>query len=323
MKVLVTGGAGYIGSHVSEILISSGYDVVVLDNLSTGFRNAVPNKAQFFEGDVRDTDKLTSLLVNESIGAVIHLAAKLILLESIKDPLLYYGNNTLGILSLVQACRSTQIDKIVFSSSASVYGDSNGTLLTESSAVSPITPYGWSKLLSEQILKDAEVSYGLRSVSLRYFNAAGAKKDLSNGQRSSVAGHLIKVCAEAACQKRKYVEIFGDNYPTLDGTGVRDYIHVQDLAQLHVQSLKYLIDGGVGETLNCGYGQGHSVLDVIKTMQAISGIDFPVKKSARREGDSSCLIADSSKARKIFGWTPEFDSLDVICKTAFEWEKRL
>ena len=323
MKILVTGGAGYIGSHITQLLTESGFEVVIFDNLSTGFKNAISEDAYFFEGDVRDTEKLISVLINESIDAVIHLAAKLILLESIKDPLLYYGNNTLGVLSLVQACRKAQVDKIIFSSSASVYGESQSSLLTENSPISPITPYGWSKLFSEQILKESEVSCGIRSVSLRYFNAAGASLNLSNGQRSSSAGHLIKVCAEAACKKRNHVEIFGDNYPTPDGTGVRDFIHVQDLANLHVQSLKYLINGGRGEILNCGYGKGHSVLEVIKTMQAISGVEFMVKKSPRREGDSSCLIADSTKARKLFGWTPEFDSLTTICKTAYEWEKKL
>ncbi len=323
MKVLVTGGAGYIGSHVCEVLMTSGFEVLAYDNLSTGFAAAVPVGAKFIQGDVREIEKLISLLKQESISAVVHLAAKLVLLESIRDPLLYYGNNTIGVLSLVTACKTAGVDKVVFSSSASVYGESDGSLLNEKSIVSPITPYGSSKLISERFLREAEAAYGVRSVSLRYFNAAGASLDISNGQRSSAAGHLIKVCAEAASGKRSHVEIFGDNYSTPDGTGVRDFIHVQDLAFLHVQSLKYLINGGAGETLNCGYGRGHSVLEVIKTMKAVSGVDFPVRVSPRREGDSACLIADSTKARKLFNWNPEFDSLTTICKTAYEWEKQI
>lgn len=329
MKVLITGGAGYIGSHISDQLISQGYDVIVYDNLSTGFKEAVPTKAKFILGDVRDTEKLSSALKNESIEVVIHLAAKLILLESIKDPLLYYGNNTVGVLSLVQACRQSSVNKIVFSSSASVYGDSvfsqsnQSLLFVENSPKNPITPYGWSKLHSEQILKDAENAYGIQSVSLRFFNAAGASIDSSNGQRSAYAGHLIKICAEAACGKRKLVEIFGDNYPTADGTGVRDYIHVQDLADIHTQALKYLLRGGRSESFNCGYGKGYSVKEVIHMMKQVSGVDFSAHVTSRREGDASCLIADSSRMREVLSWTPKFDSLELICKTAYEWEKRI
>lgn len=323
MKVLVTGGAGYIGSHTSQQLLNSGFEVVILDNLTTGFKEAVPGSAKLIFGDVRDSELLSKLIKSESIQAVIHFAAKLVVPESIHNPIAYYDNNTTGVLSLVKACQENNVDKIVFSSTAAVYGQSKQETVTELTPTNPITPYGFSKLMSEQILRDCEVAHKIRSVILRYFNVAGAAADLSNGPRSLGATHLIKVCAEAACKKRNHVEIFGDNYPTPDGTGVRDFIHVQDLANLHVQSLKYLINGGRGEILNCGYGKGHSVLEVIKTMQAISGVEFMVKKSPRREGDSSCLIADSTKARKLFGWTPEFDSLTTICKTAYEWEKKL
>lgn len=322
MKVLVTGGAGYIGSHTAQKLIEAGFDVVVLDDLSTGFKEAVPAKAHFIQGDVTDLEVVTGVLKNQKIEAVIHFAAKLIVPESVEKPLLYYKNNTTGVMTMVEAMRASGVDKIVFSSTAAVYGDaSTDGLVNEETPTAPLNPYGHSKLMSEQILKDAGTAYGISSVRLRYFNVAGASVDGANGQRTANATHLIKVSSEAACGKRSQVGVFGTDYPTTDGTGVRDYIHVEDLADLHVLALKYLNEGGTSDVFNCGYGEGFSVKQVIETVKKVSGVDFKVLEEPRRAGDAATLVADSRKVRKAFQWAPQRNNLELICRTAFEWEK--
>lgn len=323
MKVLVTGGAGYIGSHTAQALIKAGHQVVVFDNLTTGFKEAIPAGCEFVQGDVRDTKALEETFKRFSIEAVVHFAAKLIVPESVEKPIEYYENNTLGVLSLAQACLRQKVDKVVFSSTAAVYGNSmtEGTI-TESALTAPLNPYGSSKLMSEQILRDCEAPHKLRSVCLRYFNVAGASVEGSNGQRTKNATHLIKVASEAACGKRPQVGVFGTDYPTPDGTGVRDYIHIEDLADLHVLSLDYLAKGGKSEIFNCGYGHGFSVKEVLATVKKVSGVDFKITHEPRRAGDAGSLVANSTKARQTFNWTPRFDNLELICRTAFEWEKQ-
>lgn len=324
MKVLVTGGAGYIGSHTAQALLGAGHQVMVMDNITTGFREAVPVGVELIQGDVRNGALLAEVLKKNSVDAIIHFAAKLIVPESLEKPIEYYENNTMGVLSLVQACVASNVKKVVFSSTAAVYGDvSTNALLTERTPTAPLNPYGSSKLMSEQILRDCEAPHGLRSVCLRYFNVAGAAEDGKNGQRTANATHLIKVASQAACGKRASVGIFGTDYPTPDGTGVRDYIHVEDLADLHVLALKYLNEGGKSEIFNCGYGHGFSVREVIDTVKKVSGVDFKVEEQPRRAGDAATLVADSSKVRKAFNWTPQRDNLELICKTAYEWEKKL
>lgn len=324
MKVLVTGGAGYIGSHTAQALLGAGHQVMVMDNITTGFREAVPVGVELIQGDVRNSALLAEVLKKNSVDAVIHFAAKLIVPESLEKPIEYYENNTMGVLSLVQACVASNVKKVVFSSTAAVYGDvATSGLLTEKTPTAPLNPYGSSKLMSEQILRDCEAPHGLRSVCLRYFNVAGAAEDGKNGQRTANATHLIKVASQAACGKRASVGIFGTDYPTPDGTGVRDYIHVEDLADLHVLALNYLNEGGKSEIFNCGYGHGFSVREVIDTVKKVSGVDFKVEEQPRRAGDAATLVADSSKVRKAFNWTPKRDNLELICKTAYEWEKKL
>lgn len=324
MKVLITGGAGYIGSHTAQKFLEAGYEVVIFDNLTTGFRQAVPAKAQFIQGDVRDQEFLTKIMNEHKIEAVVHFAAKLIVPESIEKPLDYYENNTTGVMSLAKACIASKVDKVVFSSTAAVYGDANDEgLITEQALTRPLNPYGASKLMSEQILRDCEGPHGLRSVSLRYFNVAGAALDGSNGQRTANATHLIKVASEAACGVRESVGIFGTDYKTADGTGVRDYIHVEDLADLHVLAVRYLEKGHHSDIFNCGYGHGFSVRQVIDQVKNVSGVSFKVTEQKRREGDAAQLVADSSKVRQAFGWEPKRADLTLICRTAFEWEKRI
>ncbi len=323
MKVLITGGAGYIGSHTAQKFLQAGYEVVIFDNLTTGFRQAIPANAQFVQGDVRDQELLSKVISDHKTEAVVHFAAKLIVPESIAKPLDYYENNTSGVMSLARACIANKVDKVVFSSTAAVYGDANVEgLITEESITRPLNPYGTSKLMSEQILRDCQGPHGLRSVCLRYFNVAGAALDGSNGQRTKNATHLIKVASEAACGVRESVGIFGTDYPTADGTGVRDYIHVEDLADLHVLAIRYLEKGHGSEIFNCGYGHGFSVRQVIDQVKIVSGVDFKVTEQKRREGDAAQLVADSSKVRKAFDWEPKRADLNLICRTAYEWEKR-
>ncbi len=323
MKVLVTGGAGYIGSHTVQALLAHNHQVVVYDNLSTGFREAVPSAVVFIQGDILETEKLEKALKDHSIEAVIHFAAKLIVPESLEKPLEYYNNNVGGTVSLASACKRAGVKKVIFSSTAAVYGEAKSSEpVTELDFCQPINPYGASKLMSERILQDCDLGFGLKSVCLRYFNVAGAAVDGSNGQRTKNVTHLIQVSAQAALGQRDRVEVFGTDFSTSDGSGVRDYIHVQDLADLHVLALKYLAEGGVTTIFNCGYGIGFSVLQVISAMKRVSGSDFKVKLVGRRAGDPSSLVANSSKIQKAFSWNPKHADLDLICKTALNWAKK-
>jgi UDP-glucose 4-epimerase len=322
-KILITGGAGFIGSNTTNALIHAGFDIVIIDNLSTGFIEQVHKNAKFYCISVLDTEAVTNILISEGISGVIHFAAKIIVPESITSPIEYYKNNTMGVLSVLEACKKADVKNLVFSSTAAVYGDASMDLITEFSSVAPLNPYGFSKLFSEQIIRDAEKEFSLRSVILRYFNVAGASHCLQFGQRSKVASHLIKIACEAACGKRASMDITGTDYSTPDGTGVRDYIHVEDLANIHVLALKYLLADGNSEIFNCGYGHGSSVREVIDTVKKISGVNFSVTENIRRLGDAAQLVADSTKVKNVLGWIPQFDNLEIICKTAFDFEKSI
>lgn len=324
MSILISGGAGYIGSHTLRKAYSSGYKPVILDNFSSGSLAAIPSNFNYIEGDIRDLKGLVEVITKFDIKAVVHFAAKLIVPESVERPIDYYENNTQGVISIAKACAATGVKHVVFSSTAAVYGDSETkNLITEKTPTAPLNPYGYSKLMSEQILRDCEKAYGLTSVSLRYFNVAGAALDGKNGQRTKDATHLIKVASEAACGKRDSVGVFGTDYPTRDGTGVRDYIHVEDLADLHVLALQYLFAGGKSDVFNCGYGKGASVHEVLNQVKKVSGNDFKVIHQPRRAGDAAMLVADPSKIKKAFQWQPKHDDLELICRSAYEWERSL
>ena len=322
--ILVTGGAGYIGSHTANALIESGFDVVIVDDLSTGFEKLIPLNARFHKASILDTEAIADLLSSENITGIIHFAAKIIVPESITKPIEYYKNNTMGVLSILEAAKLANIKNLVFSSTAAVYGNASLELITELAPVAPINPYGFSKLFSEQIIKDAEIEFGLKSVILRYFNVAGASDSLNFGQLSKNATHLIKIASEVACGKRESITITGTDYPTIDGTGVRDYIHVEDLADIHVLAMKYLLTkNSTSEIFNCGYGHGSSVKEVLEAIRKISGVDFKATEDTRRPGDAAQLVADSSKVRRILKWTPKRDNLEIICRSAYLFEKSL
>lgn len=320
-KILVTGGAGYIGSHTTNALIESGLDVVIIDDLSTGFEKLIHPSAKFYNISVLNTDAVKKILIDENISGVIHFAAKIVVPESITNPIEYYKNNTMGVLSMLEACKNANIKNFVFSSTAAVYGDASMELISESTPVVPLNPYGSSKLFSEQMIKDSEIEFGLKSVILRYFNVAGASQSLSFGQLSKKATHLIKIASETACGKRDSMSITGTDYNTPDGTGVRDYIHVEDLADIHVLAMKYLLNGGKSELFNCGYGHGSSVREVVDTVQKVSGVNFKVTEGPRRPGDAHQLVANSSKLKAKLGWIPKRDNLELICKSAYLFEK--
>ena len=320
MSVLVTGGAGYIGSHAVHRLLEQGEKVLVYDNLSTGVKAAVPKDANFIFGDIRDGELLTRVMKDYKIDSVMHFAAKSVVPESVEQPLEYYENNVLGTLQILKACEKSKVKKIIFSSSASVYGDAEQVPIQEDSLLAPTNPYGFSKLMGEKIIQDMGHAHNIQYILLRYFNVAGAKKDLSNGQRTLKASHLMKVAAEAACGDRLKVDVFGDDYSTLDGTGLRDYIDVEDLVEAHTLALSYLRKGGQNQILNCGYGHGFTVLEVLETMKAVSGKDFEIVRKPRRPGDVGQSFADSSKIRKTLDWKPQFDDLKVICQSAYQWE---
>ena len=321
MNVLVTGGAGYIGSHTVRKLIAAGHTPVVYDSLATGFREAVPTGVKLIVGDVRDSELLTKSLREHQIQAVIHFAAKLIVPESVEKPLEYYENNVFGTLKTLEACGQAGVRKFIFSSTAAVYGNPAKVPVTETSQTGPLNPYGTSKLMSEQIIADFAKTRPFGYVILRYFNVAGAAVEGGNGQRTKNATHLLKVVSEVACGKRTHIEIFGTDYPTADGTGVRDYIHVDDLAVAHVQALEHLEKGSSSEIFNVGYGRGYSVREVLDTMKQVAHKDLNIKESPRRAGDAATIVADSTKIQNVLGWKPQHADLELICKTAYDWEK--
>ena len=321
-KILVTGGAGYIGSHVVRLLTGAGREVVVLDNLSTGFSNAVMG-AELIIGDTGDRNLVTDLLAKHKIDTVLHFAAHTIVPESVENPLKYYGNNTCCTRNLLACSADAGVKNFIFSSTAAVYGIPDDSFCTEDSTLSPINPYGTSKLMSEMMLRDLGKASDMRHVILRYFNVAGSDPEGRIGQSTKKATLLIKVAAEVAVGKREQLYVFGTDYPTPDGTGVRDYIHVDDLADAHIKALDYLCEGGDSVTLNCGYGHGYSVREVIDAVNRVNGSSIKVKEEARRAGDPPTLIARADKARVLLGWEPRYDDLDFIVKTSLDWEKKL
>jgi UDP-glucose 4-epimerase len=326
MKLLVTGGAGYIGSHVGHLLVDSGHEVVVLDNFYSGHRWAVPSGSELIEGDIGDASLLAQVFSKHKFDGVLHFAAHIEVPESVENPAKYYRNNTASALTLFDACVKDGVRSFIFSSTAAVYGEPEGHEgVSEKSPLKPLSPYGHSKLMSERILEDLCRASGnaMRFVALRYFNAAGARRDLKIGQATPRATHLIKVASQAAVGTRDFVSVFGTDYPTPDGSCLRDYIHIEDLAQAHLDALNYLVKGGASEVFNAGYGKANSVLEVIESMKRVSGQNFEVKMSPRRPGDPSVVVADSSKIKRVLGWQPKFDDLDLICRTAYEWEKKL
>jgi UDP-glucose 4-epimerase len=322
--VLVTGGAGYIGSHTTRQLLDAGHSVTVLDNLYSGFEGAVDPRASFVRGDIADQGLVCSLLQDQQIEAVVHFAGHIVVPESVADPLKYYNNNVAGSLVLLQSCLDSGVQRFVFSSSAAVYGMPDQNPIDESVTPSPINPYGTTKLITEWTLRDlAAASADFRYVALRYFNVAGAHIGGELGQSTPEATHLIKVACEAACGKRDGMAIYGDDYDTPDGTCIRDYIHVDDLARAHLDALSWLANGGRSMALNCGYGRGHSVREVVDRVREVSGVDFPVSLAGRRAGDPAALVADNTQIRQMFGWQPRYDDLALICRTAYQWERTL
>ncbi|MEK7356725.1 MAG: UDP-glucose 4-epimerase GalE [Bdellovibrionota bacterium] len=324
-RVLITGGAGYIGSHVVHQMLEAGYDLTVVDNLSTGFRRAVPEGVKFHELDLGNETELIDVFRQGRFDALIHFAADVQVGESVEKPAMYYRNNTVNSLRLFDLASRFGVRSTVFSSTASVYGESRPGLLREDAATEPINPYGWSKLMSERILHDIAFSSAgaLRFVVLRYFNVAGARPDLMIGQSTSNATRLIKIAAECAAGVRSGMSIFGTDYPTLDGTCERDYIHVEDLSRAHLDALAYLARGGASETFNVGYGHATSVRAVIDTMKSVSKVAFRVTESPRRAGDPAILAADTSKIRRVLSWSPRYDDLREICGSAYQWELKL
>jgi len=321
-SILVTGGAGYIGSHVVLQLVEAGEQVVVVDDLSTGFREAVIG-AELIVGNVGDRTLMADVLREHEVDTVMHFAARTIVPESVADPLRYYGNNTCATRNLLECCRDAAVTQIVFSSTAAVYGIPEGGRAREDTPNAPINPYGSSKLMSEWMLRDLAAAGGPRYVALRYFNVAGCDPAGRIGQSTKNATLLVKVACEAALGKRPRLSIFGTDYDTPDGTGVRDYIHVDDLARAHLDALKYLRDGGDSTVLNCGYGHGYSVREVLDAVGRAHGAPVPFVEEARRAGDPPSLVAVSDKIRTTLGWTPRHDDLDFIARTALAWERKL
>ena len=321
MSVLVTGGAGYIGSHMVLALLDAGEDVLVIDNLSTGFRWAVPDDAKFVEGDVGDQNLIDRLLLLDQIDAIIHFAGSIVVPESISDPLGYYLNNTCKSRALIACAVANSVKHFIFSSTAAVYGTPESNPVSEDAQLEPISPYGSSKLMTEIMLRDAALAHDLRYVALRYFNVAGADPRGRSGQSTPNATHLIKVAAQAALGQRPYMEVFGTDYPTSDGTCVRDYIHVTDLIGAHLAALEYLRKGGDSAVLNCGYGRGFSVLEVIASVKRAAKGDFAVRMGPRRSGDPATLVAKADRIREVLGWQPRYDDLDTIVGHALAWER--
>ena len=320
--VLVSGGAGYIGSHVVLQLRARGERVVVLDNLSTGFRQAIGD-TPLVVGDCGDRALVGRVLSEHQVDTVMHFAANTVVPESVRDPLKYYGNNTCATRNLLESCMQGGVRQFVFSSTAAVYGIPESGLASEDMALAPINPYGTSKLMSEWVLRDLAAVTDFRYVTLRYFNVAGSDPECRIGQATAQATLLIKVACEAVVGKRAHVSIFGTDYATADGTGVRDYIHVEDLARAHLDALDYLRRGGVARIFNCGYGHGYSVREVLDSVQRVAGRKLLIREEPRREGDPPSLVARADRIRAELGWQPRLDDLDTIVRTALRWEEQL
>ena len=321
-KIFVTGGAGYIGSHVVRQLGAAGEDVLTLDNLSTGFEAAV-TAGELIVGDTGDAELLERLFAEHDIDTVMHFAAHTIVPESVADPLKYYRNNTASSRTLLEAANRHNVRNIVFSSTAAVYGIPEGAKASEDSPTQPINPYGTSKLMTEWMLRDLSAAGGPAYVALRYFNVAGCEPTGTIGQSTPKATLLVKVACEAATGRRPGVAIYGTDYPTPDGTGLRDYIHVEDLATAHLDALTYLRNGGESTVLNCGYGHGYSVREVLAAVERANGAALNISEEARRAGDPPELVAVAERIRDVLGWTPKLDNLDTIVRTSLDWERKI
>ena len=323
MKVLVTGGAGYIGSHVVNLLGKQGHDISIIDNLSTGRKESILY-GELFERNLEDTEWLNIFLKEQQFDACLHFAGSIIVPESVTKPIKYYCNNTKNSLNLIDLCQKYGTNRFIFSSTAAVYGDSKDGLCHEETPLNPINPYGRSKLMTEWMLEDVSKAFPeFNYVALRYFNVCGANIEGLIGQCSPQSTHLIKIASECASGKRKEMNLYGDDYKTKDGTCIRDYIHIEDLAQAHIDALSYLEKNKKSQVLNCGYGQGHSVKDVIQAVKSVTGADFKVNITGRREGDSAILISKAEKIQEVLSWKPKYNDLELMVRTAFEWEKKL
>ncbi|WP_454717240.1 UDP-glucose 4-epimerase GalE [Caulobacter segnis] len=322
MSVLVTGGAGYIGSHMAHTLVERGEKVVILDNLSTGLQRLAPAAAEFIHGDVGDRNLVSRILLEHGVDCVIHFAGSTVVPDSVKDPLTYYANNTVSSRELISACIDAGVRHFIFSSTAAVYGVTDQPTLDENAETSPSNPYGRSKLATEWILEDAAAASSMRYVALRYFNVAGADPLGRTGQSTPRATHLIKRACQAALGQHSYLEIFGVDFPTHDGTGVRDYIHVSDLVSAHTLALDYLRDDGECAVFNCGYGRGFSVREVICAVEAVSGRRLETRELERRPGDPPAIVADPTALKRRLGWAPLHEDLGEIVRHAFDWETR-
>lgn len=321
--ILVTGGCGYIGSHLVRQLSEAGMRAVVYDNLSTGFRNALINGEELIEADLADREALEEAFRRYSFKTVLHFAAAIVAPESVTKPLKYYGNNSRNTLGLLESCVRFGVERFIFSSTAAVYGFPEGGVASEETAVAPINPYGTSKLMSEWMLRDVAAAHGLKYVALRYFNVAGADPLARLGQRTPEATHLIKIACQTALGQRSHTAIYGTDYPTPDGTGIRDYIHVEDLATAHLSALDYLVKGGESTVMNVGYGRGSSVREVLAMVKEVSGVDFRVIEAERRPGDPAALVAGADRIGRLTGWHPRYNNLKQIVEDAWRWESKL
>ncbi|MCJ7856369.1 UDP-glucose 4-epimerase GalE [Lachnospiraceae bacterium NSJ-143] len=321
MSVLVLGGAGYIGSHTVYELVDNGYDVIVADNLSTGHIEAVHEKAKFYRGDIRDRNFLNSIFDNENIEGVIHFAAYSLVGESMQEPMKYYDNNLYGTIVLLECMERYGVKNIVFSSTAAVYGEPENIPILESDAANPTNTYGETKLSMEKMMKWQSQAKGLNFVALRYFNACGAHASGKIGEDHSPETHLIPIILQVPNKKREFITVFGSDYDTHDGTCIRDYVHVTDLARAHILAFEYLLNGGKSDVFNLGSGFGFSVSEIAAAARKATGFDIPSKTGPRRAGDPAKLVASSEKAKTVLGWKPEFDNIDTIIKTAWQWHK--